>query len=153
MAVALFATSYYVVQRTSQVRLFSCPSWRLSLSGAGSWSYWRPPSACRWATPAAKEYAELEWPIDILITLVWVAYAVVFLRHHRHPQGPPHLRGQLVLRAFILAVASCTWSTVQQCRRGLMKSLLGYAGVQDAMVQWWYGHNAVGFFLTAGFLG
>ncbi len=75
---ALFATSYYVVQRTCHTRLFSATSWPPSPSGVGSWSSCWPLSRCRWALHHGKEYAELEWPIDILIAVVWVAYAIVF---------------------------------------------------------------------------
>src|SRR6185369_10223282 len=100
-----------------------------------------------------KEYAELEWPIDILITLVWVAYAVVFfgtigMRKVRHIYVANWFYG-----AFIIAVALLHVVNSAEVPAGWMKSYSAYAGVQDAMVQWWYGHNAVGFFLTAGFLG
>jgi cytochrome c oxidase cbb3-type subunit 1 len=103
---------------------------------------------------SGKEYAELEWPIDILITLVWVSYAIVFFGTVGIAQGEAHLRGQLVLRLLHhRRWRCCTWSTAPPIPPAFMKSYSAYAGVQDAMVQWWYGHNAVGFFLTAGFLG
>jgi cytochrome c oxidase cbb3-type subunit 1 len=100
-----------------------------------------------------KEYAELEWPIDILITLVWVSYAIVFFgtigtRKVKHIYVANWFFG-----AFILAVALLHLVNSAAIPAGMMKSYSAYAGVQDAMVQWWYGHNAVGFFLTAGFLG
>jgi len=100
-----------------------------------------------------KEYAELEWPIDILIALVWVAYAVVFfgtigIRRVKHIYVANWFFG-----AFIIAVALLHIVNSAAMPASLMKSYSAYAGVQDAMVQWWYGHNAVGFFLTAGFLG
>jgi cytochrome c oxidase cbb3-type subunit 1 len=99
-----------------------------------------------------KEYAELEWPIDILITLVWVSYAVVFfgtvgtrkVAISMWPTGSLGLHPCGGLAALVNSAA---------IPAGCMKSYSAYAGVQDAMVQWWYGHNAVGFFLTAGFLG
>ena len=102
---------------------------------------------------SSKEYAELEWPIDILITLVWVAYAVVFFgtvgtRKVKHIYVANWFFG-----AFILTVAVLHLVNSAEIPAGFMKSYSAYAGVQDAMVQWWYGHNAVGFFLTAGFLG
>ena len=102
---------------------------------------------------SGKEYAELEWPIDILITLVWVSYAIVFFgtvgtRKVKHIYVANWFFG-----AFILAVALLHLVNSAAMPAGLMKSYSAYAGVQDAMVQWWYGHNAVGFFLTAGFLG
>ena len=100
-----------------------------------------------------KEYAELEWPIDILITLVWVAYAIVFFgtiakRKIKHIYVANWFYG-----GFILAVALLHIVNNISIPAGLMKSYPVYAGAIDAMVQWWYGHNAVGFFLTAGFLG
>ena len=100
-----------------------------------------------------KEYAELEWPIDILIALVWVGYAIVFfgtigIRKVRHIYVANWFFG-----AFILAVALLHIVNSAALPVSLTKSYSAYAGVQDAMVQWWYGHNAVGFFLTAGFLG
>ena len=101
----------------------------------------------------SKEYAELEWPIDVLITLVWVAYAIVFFgtvgtRKVRHIYVANWFYG-----AFIIAIAMLHLVNNAVVPVGFMKSYSAYAGVQDAMVQWWYGHNAVGFFLTAGFLG
>jgi cytochrome c oxidase cbb3-type subunit 1 len=100
-----------------------------------------------------KEYAELEWPIDLLIAVVWVAFAVVFFgtigtRKVRHIYVANWFFG-----AFILAVALLHIVNSAAMPVSLWKSYSAYAGVQDAMVQWWYGHNAVGFFLTAGFLG
>jgi cytochrome c oxidase cbb3-type subunit I len=101
----------------------------------------------------SKEYAELEWPIDILITLVWVAYAVVFFgtivqRRIKHIYVANWFYGAFIITVAVLHVVNSAALPV-----GPLKSYSAYAGVQDAMVQWWYGHNAVGFFLTAGFLG
>ena len=148
---ALFGTSYYVVQRTCHVRLFSAGS-RPLRSGAGS------RHRARRDHPAArlhqgKEYAELEWPIDILIAVVWVSYGVVFfgtiaMRKVRHIYVANWFYG-----AFIIAVALLHVVNSAAIPVSLMEVLSAYAGVADAMVQWWYGHNAVGFFLTAGFLG
>ncbi len=100
-----------------------------------------------------KEYAELEWPIDILITVVWVSYAIVFFGTIGTRKVQPHLRGQLVLRRLHHRGGPAAHRQQRGHPGRLMKSYSAYAGVQDAMVQWWYGHNAVGFFLTAGFLG
>jgi len=148
----LFAASYYVVQRTSQVRLFS--------DGLAAFTFWGWQLVIVLAAitlplgmTQGKEYAELEWPIDILIALVWVAYAIVFfgtigLRKVRHIYVANWFFG-----AFILAVALLHIVNSAALPVSLTKSYSAYAGVQDAMVQWWYGHNAVGFFLTAGFLG
>src|SRR5690606_15204678 len=149
---ALFATAYYVVQRTCQVRLFSD-----KLAAFTFWGWQLVILAAALSLPLGftqgKEYAELEWPIDILITLVWVAFAIVFFgtigtRKVRHIYVANWFFG-----AFIIAVALLHIVNSAAIPAGWMKSYSAYAGVQDAMVQWWYGHNAVGFFLTAGFLG
>lgn len=149
---ALFATSYYAVQRTSQTRLFAGP-----LAAFTFWGWQLVIVAAAISLPlgytSGKEYAELEWPIDILITLVWVAYAIVFFgtiatRKVRHIYVANWFYG-----AFILTVAVLHVVNSAAMPSGWMTSYSAYAGVQDAMVQWWYGHNAVGFFLTAGFLG
>lgn len=149
---ALFACSYYVVQRTCQTRLFAP-----GLAWFTFWGWQVIILAAAISLPlgytSGKEYAELEWPIDIAIALVWVAYAVVFF-------------GTLVVRkvshiyvanwffgAFIITVALLHIVNSAEVPWSWMKSYSAYAGAQDAMVQWWYGHNAVGFFLTAGFLG
>jgi cytochrome c oxidase cbb3-type subunit 1 len=148
----LFATSYYVVQRTCQVSLFFS-----KLASFTFWGWQAVIVAAAISLPLGytqgKEYAELEWPIDILITLVWVAYAIVFFgtigtRKVKHIYVANWFFG-----AFILTVALLHIVNSAAIPAGFMKSYSAYAGVQDAMVQWWYGHNAVGFFLTAGFLG
>ena len=148
----LFATCYYVVQRTCQVRIFSD-----KLAAFTFWGWQLVILLAAVSLPlgytAGKEYAELVWPIDILITVVWVAFAVVFFgtvgtRKVRHIYVANWFYG-----AFILAVALLHLVNSAEIPVGPMKSYSAYAGVQDAMVQWWYGHNAVGFFLTAGFLG
>ena len=149
---ALMGTSYYVVQRTSNVRLFSD-----ALAGFTFWGWQLVIVAAVVTLPLGytqgKEYAELEWPIDILIALVWVAYAVVFFgtlvkRKVEHIYVANWFYG-----AFIVAVAVLHIVNSAAIPVSITKSYSAYAGVQDAMVQWWYGHNAVGFFLTAGFLG
>jgi cytochrome c oxidase cbb3-type subunit 1 len=149
---ALFATSYYVVQRTCHTRLFSD-----ALAEFTFWGWQAVIVAAAITLPLgynqSKEYAELEWPIDILITVVWVAYAAVFfgtlaIRRVKHIYVANWFYG-----AFIVAVALLHVVNSAAIPAGWLKSYSVYAGVQDAMVQWWYGHNAVGFFLTAGFLG
>jgi len=149
---ALFATSYYVVQRTSQVRLFSDRlaaftfwGWQAVLVGAVI--------SLPMGWTRAKEYAELEWPLTILIALVWVAYAVVFFgtlvkRRVQHIYVANWFFGAYILTIAILHIVNGASMPAT-----LTKSYSAYTGVQDAMIQWWYGHNAVGFFLTAGFLG
>ena len=149
---ALFATSYHVVQRTCQVPLFL--PWLAKFTLVG-WNLVIVLAAITLplGITQGKEYAELEWPIDLLIAVVWVAYAIVFfgtigMRRVRHIYVANWFFG-----AFIIAVALLHIVNSAAMPVSLWKSYSAYAGVQDAMVQWWYGHNAVGFFLTAGFLG
>jgi cytochrome c oxidase cbb3-type subunit I len=148
----LFATAYHVVQRTGHTRLFA--------PGLAMFTFWGWQAVIVLAAitlplgyTSGKEYAELEWPIDLLIAVVWVSYAVVFfgtvgIRKVRHIYVANWFFG-----AFILAVAVLHIVNSAAMPASLWKSYSAYAGVQDAMIQWWYGHNAVGFFLTAGFLG
>ncbi len=149
---ALFATSLHVVQRTCQTPLFL--PWLAKLVFFG----WQLVIVLAAVTlpmglTQSREYAELIWPIDILIAVIWVSYAVVFfgtigIRKVRHIYVANWFFG-----AFIIAVALLHIVNNIQIPTSLTHSYSVYAGVQDAMVQWWYGHNAVGFFLTAGFLG
>ncbi len=149
---ALFATSYHVVQRTCQAPLFMP---KLAMFTFIGWQVVIVAAAITLplGMTQAKEYAELEWPIDILIAVVWVAYAVVFfgtigMRKVRHIYVANWFFGSFILAVAVLHIVNSAVIPVS-----LGKSYSVYAGVQDAMVQWWYGHNAVGFFLTAGFLG
>jgi cytochrome c oxidase cbb3-type subunit I len=149
---ALFATSYYVVQRTCHVRLFMP-----KLASFTFWGWQAVIVAAAITLPMgmtqSKEYAELEWPIDVLIAIVWVAYAVVFFgtlatRRVKHIYVANWFYGAYILTIAILHIVNSLAIPVS-----FGKSYSLYAGTVDAMVQWWYGHNAVGFFLTAGFLG
>ncbi|AQQ68294.1 cytochrome-c oxidase, cbb3-type subunit I [Microbulbifer agarilyticus] len=148
----LFATSYYVVQRTCQARLWG--GWLIPFT---FWGWQVVIIAAAITLPlgitSAKEYAELEWPIDILIALVWIAYGLVFFgtivkRRTSHIYVANWFFGAFIITVAVLhivnsiAIPVSTW-----------KSYSAYAGTTDAMIQWWYGHNAVGFFLTAAFLG
>jgi cytochrome c oxidase cbb3-type subunit 1 len=149
---ALFATSYYVVQRTCQTRLFS--------DGLAAFTFWGWTAIIVLAAitlplgmTSGKEYAELEWPIDLLITVVWVSYAIVFFgtimkRRVKHIYVANWFYGAFILTVAVLHVVNSAAIPVSAT-----KSYSAYSGAIDAMVQWWYGHNAVGFFLTAGFLG
>jgi len=149
---ALFATSYYVVQRTCGVRLIS--------DKAAAFTFWGWQAVILGAVVTlplgftqGKEYAELIWPLDILIAIVWVTYAIVFFgtivkRKVKHIYVANWFYG-----AFILTVAVLHIVNSLAIPTSLTQSYPVYAGAVDAMVQWWYGHNAVGFFLTAGFLG
>ena len=149
---ALFSTSYYVVQRTCHARLFCGP-----LAAFTFWGWQAVIVLAAITLPlgfsSAKEYAELEWPIDILITLVWVSYAVVFFGTIAKRKTPHIYVANWFFGSFILTVAVLHLVNSAAVPVTLWKSYSAYAGVQDAMIQWWYGHNAVGFFLTAGFLG
>jgi cytochrome c oxidase cbb3-type subunit 1 len=149
---ALFATSLYIVQRTCQTRLLS--------DGLAAFVFWGWQLVILSAAitlplgiTTSKEYAELEWPIDILITVVWVAYAVLFFgtvmkRKTQHIYVANWFFGAYIVTIAILHIVNSAELPVT-----LTKSYSAYHGAIDAMVQWWYGHNAVGFFLTAGFLG
>ena len=149
---ALFATSYYVVQRTSQARLVS--------DGLAAFTFWGWQAVIVLAAitlpmglTSSKEYAELEWPIDILIAVVWVSYALVFFGTIMKRKMKHIYVGNWFFGGFILTVAVLHIVNSMAIPVSLTKSYSMYAGATDAMIQWWYGHNAVGFFLTAGFLG
>ena len=150
---ALIATSFYVVQRTCRARL------------AGRWAPWfvfwgyqlflvMAATGYLLGVTQGKEYAEPEWYVDIWLTIVWVVYLLVFLGTIWRRQEPHIYVANWFYLAFIVTVAMLhivnnlavpvEWTGT--------KSYQIYSGVQDAMTQWWYGHNAVGFFLTAGFL-
>lgn len=149
---ALFATSLYVVQRTCQTTL------RFPLlSRYMFWAYQAVIVAALISLPlgytSGKEYAEFEWPIDLLLLVVWVMYILVFFgtiaaRKMKHIYVANWFYG-----AFIVVVAILHVVNSMAIPADWMKSYSIYAGVQDAMIQWWYGHNVVGFILTAGFLG
>jgi cytochrome c oxidase cbb3-type subunit 1 len=149
---ALFATSYFVVQRTTQARL-----WSDTLASFTFWGWQTVIVAAAITLPLGftqvKEYAELEWPIDILITIVWVVYAVVFFGTIMQRKMKHIYVANWFFGAFIVTVAVLHIFNSLSVTAGLFKSYSIYSGAIDAMVQWWYGHNAVGFFLTAGFLG
>ncbi len=149
---ALFATSYYVVQRTCHTRLFSD-----GLAAFTFWGWLAVLLAAAITLPlgltTTKEYAELEWPIDVLIAVVWIAYAIVFFGTIMKRKVQHIYVANWFYGAFIITIAMLHIFNNLAMPVGMWKSYSAYAGVQDAMVQWWYGHNAVGFFLTAGFLG
>lgn len=149
---ALIGVSYFVVQRTSNVRLFSD-----KLAAFTFWGYQAVIVLAVITLPLGitrgKEYAELEWPISILLAVVWIAYAVVFFGTLAKRKVEHIYVANWFFGAFIIAVAMLHVVNAAVLPVSLTKSYSAYAGVQDAMVQWWYGHNAVGFFLTAGFLG
>jgi len=149
---ALFATSYFVVQRTCHATLFAP---RLAAFTFWGWQLVIVLAAITLplGITSSKEYAELEWPIDILVAVVWVSYAIVFFGTIAKRKTSHIYVANWFFGAFILTVALLHIVNSAALPVTLTKSYSAYAGVQDAMVQWWYGHNAVGFFLTAGFLG
>lgn len=149
---ALMGTSLYIVQRTCQAPLISN-----ALAGFVFWGWQLVIVAAAVTLPlgltTSKEYAELEWPIDVLITLVWVAYAIVYFGTIAKRRTKHIYVANWFFSAFIIAVAILHIFNSLAIPVTMTKSYSIYAGSVDAMVQWWYGHNAVGFFLTAGFLG
>ena len=150
----LFASSYYSVQRTCRVRLWN--------DGLAKFTFWGynffiiiAAVGYVFGITQGKEYAEPEWYADIWLTVVWVAYFAVFLMTCLKRKEPHLYVANWFFLGFILTVAILHIGNNLVVPVGLMdaKSYSVPAGVQSAMIQWWYGHNAVGFFLTAGFLG
>ncbi|HKJ88982.1 MAG TPA: cbb3-type cytochrome c oxidase subunit I, partial [Gammaproteobacteria bacterium] len=151
---ALFATSYYVVQRTCQARLFGD---KLASFTFWGWQLIIVLSVISYVTgyTQSREYAEMPWPVDILIALVWISYFVVYIGTIMKRRQPHIYVANWFFLAFIIATALLhIFNNLQvPIAWDSMWSYSLFSGVQDAMVQWWYGHNAVGFFLTAAFLG
>jgi cytochrome c oxidase cbb3-type subunit 1 len=149
---ALFATSYYIVQRTCHVRLISD-----KLSAFTFWGWQLIILLAAITLPlgitTGKEYAELEWPIDLAVAVVWVAYAINFIGTIAIRKVKHIYVANWFFMAMIITIAVLHIVNSAEIPVTLTKSYSVYAGTVDAMVQWWYGHNAVGFFLTAGFLG
>jgi len=149
---ALMGLSFYIVQRTCQTKLFGGP-----LASMVFWGWQLIIVLAAITLPlgitTSKEYAELEWPIDLLITVVWVLYAIVYFGTVLQRKTPHIYVANWFFSAFIIAVAILHIFNSLAIPVTMTKSYSVYSGSIDAMVQWWYGHNAVGFFLTAGFLG
>lgn len=149
---AMFMGIYYSLQRITKARMFSD-----LLSKVHFWG-WQSIILCAALTlplgiTTSKEYAELEWPIDILIALVWVVFAInmfgtIVKRREKHMYVAIWFYIATVVTVAVLHIVNSIEIPVT-----LFKSYSMYAGVQDALVQWWYGHNAVAFFLTTPFLG
>jgi cytochrome c oxidase cbb3-type subunit 1 len=150
----LLATSFYVVQRTSHARL------------AGRWAPWfvvwgyqlfiaMAGTGYLLGITQAKEYAEPEWYADLFLTIVWVVYLLVFLGTLWRRREPHIYVANWFYLAFIVTIAMLHLvnNAALPVSFTSPSSVILWSGVQDAMTQWWYGHNAVGFFLTAGFLG
>ncbi|MBX3643790.1 MAG: cytochrome-c oxidase, cbb3-type subunit I [Rubrivivax sp.] len=149
---ALMGTCYYVVQRTGYTRL--------ALRRLALFTFWGWQLACVLAMVTmplgmtqSKEYAEPEWLIDILIAVVWISFGTVFFATLARRRVQHIYVANWYYGAFIIAVALLHVVNNLVVPVSLFKSYPVYSGVVDAMVQWWYGHNAVAFFLTAGFLG
>lgn len=149
---AIFAGVYY-----SMPRLLKTPMWNSMLSWFHFWGWQLIIVSAAITLPlgftTSKEYAELEWPIDIAIALVWVAFGANMIgtlikRRERHM----YVAIWFYLASFITVAVLHIFNSFE-LPVSFMKSYSGYAGVQDALVQWWYGHNAVAFFLTTPFLG
>jgi cytochrome c oxidase cbb3-type subunit 1 len=151
---ALIATSFWVVQRTCRARLAFPALARFVLWGYQLFIVLAATGYLLGVT-AAREYAEPEWYVDLWLTAVWVAYLVVFLGTIVRRQEPHIYVANWFFLGFIVTVAMLHIVNNLAVPVSLVgsKSYSLFAGVQDALTQWWYGHNAVGFFLTAGFLG
>lgn len=148
----LIGTSYYVVQRTCHARLFS--------DKLAAFSFWGWQAVLVGAVitlplgyTMSKEYAELAWPLAVLLTIVWVAYAVVFFGTIAKRRVSHIYVANWFYGAFIITIAVLHIVNNLSLPTDWWHSYPVYSGAVDAMVQWWYGHNAVGFLLTAGFLG
>ena len=150
---ALISTSFYVVQRTCRARL-AFPS----LARFVFWGYQLfivlAATGYLLGITEAKEYAEPEWYVDIWLTIVWLAYLAVFVGTIVKRKEPHIYVANWFYLSFIITVAMLHLVNNLSMPVSLLgsKSYSAFAGVQDALTQWWYGHNAVGFFLTAGFL-
>ncbi len=151
---ALIATSFYVVQRTSRARL-----WGGDLAWFVFWGYQlfivMAATGYLLGITEGREYAEPEWYVDLWLTIVWVAYLAVFFGTILKRKEPHIYVANWFYLAFIVTIAMLHVVNNLSMPVSLLgtKSYSAFAGVQDALTQWWYGHNAVGFFLTAGFLG
>ncbi|MBT67842.1 MAG: cytochrome-c oxidase, cbb3-type subunit I [Thiotrichales bacterium] len=150
----LFATSYFVVQRTCRTRL-----WGSRLANFTFWGYQlfivMAALGYVFGVTQGKEYAEPEWYADLWLTIVWVVYLIVYLMTLTKREEPHIYVANWFFLAFIVTVAVLHLVNGISVPVSLtsFKSYPLWGGVQNAMIQWWYGHNAVGFFLTAGFLG
>ncbi|MFM2592211.1 cytochrome-c oxidase, cbb3-type subunit I [Vibrio harveyi] len=148
----LMGTSLYIAQRTGRCNLFN-----QSLSWMFFWGWQLVLFLALVTLPAgyttSKEYAELEWPIDVLIVLVWVLYAVLFFGTIAKRKVDHIFVANWFFAAFIIVIAMIFIVNNLAMPVSLMKSYSVFAGAQDAIVQWWWGHNAVGFLLTAGVIG
>ena len=151
---ALIATSFHVLQRTTRARLPDALSPWFVLLGYNLFCIIAA-SGYLMGLTQSKEYAEPEWYADIWLVVVWVVYFAIYMRTLARRKEPHIYVANWYYMAFILVVAilHIVNNLAVPVSLGSAKSYSLFAGVQDAMTQWWYGHNAVAFFLTAGFLG
>ncbi|MFT5770243.1 MAG: cytochrome c oxidase cbb3-type subunit 1, partial [Lysobacterales bacterium] len=145
-------TGFYSVQRTSHVPLFAprlawfvCWAWQVAIVLAGI--------SLLAGHTSGKEYAELEWPLDIAIAIVWICFGIVFFGTIARRKIKPIYVSNWFYGALIIVIAMLHIFNSLAMPATLFKSYSLFAGSQDAILQWWYGHNAVGFLLTGGFLG
>jgi cytochrome c oxidase cbb3-type subunit I len=149
---ALMGTAFYSVQRTCHIPLFmprlawfTAIGWQLGVLFGGL--------SLLAGMNTGKEYAELEWPFDIAITVVWVCFAIVFFGTIAQRRIKPIYVSNWFYGGLIIVIAMLHIGNSLAMPATLFKSYTLFAGAQDAILQWWYGHNAVGFLLTGGFLG
>jgi cytochrome c oxidase cbb3-type subunit 1 len=149
---ALMGTAFYSVQRTSHVPLFAprlawivAWGWQIGVAAGGL--------SLLAGYNTSKEYAELEWPFDVAITFLWVGFAIVFFGTIAKRKIKPIYISNWFYGGLIIVIAMLHIVNSLALPATMTKSYSLYAGAQDAIVQWWYGHNAVGFLLTGGFLG
>ncbi|WP_318405014.1 cytochrome-c oxidase, cbb3-type subunit I [Photobacterium leiognathi] len=148
----LMGTSFYIVQRTCKQRLYN-----MSIAWLIFW-FWQFILILAVITlpmgfTTSKEYAELEWPIDILIAITWVMYAIVFFMTIAKRSVHHIFVANWFYGAFIIVIAMIFIANNLELPVTMWKSYSIYSGAEDAIVQWWWGHNAVGFLLTAGIIG
>jgi len=148
----LMASSFYSVQRTCGVRL-----WSDKLAWFVFWGWNLVIVAAVITLPLGftqgKEYAELEWPIDILIAIVWLSYTFNFIMTIANRKSTHIYVSNWFFLAMMVMITYLHVVNSLAIPVSLFKSYSIFSSVQDAMIQWWWGHNAVGFYLTAGFLG
>ncbi|MBI5165356.1 MAG: cbb3-type cytochrome c oxidase subunit I, partial [Magnetospirillum sp.] len=155
----LIGTSFYIVQRTCRAELFG----GRGLGGFVFWSFQLlivlAASSYVLGGTQGREYAELEWYLDLMLTVIWVCYLIAYAGTIMKRTEPHIYVANWFFLSFILTIAmlhlgnNLAVPVIVFGGESWWKSYSLFAGVQDAMTQWWYGHNAVGFFLTAAFLG
>jgi cytochrome c oxidase cbb3-type subunit I len=157
---ALLGTSFYIVQRTCRTR--TCRTRLFGGNGLAEFVFWGyqffivlAATGYLLGITEAREYAEPEWYVDLWLTIVWVVYLIVYAGTLMTRKESHIYVANWFFLAFIITVAVLHLGNNMSVPVSFLgtKSYAVFSGVQDAMLQWWYGHNAVGFFLTAGFLG